>query len=339
MSAMVAKPVYEISPRSHSRPITVGLVNNMPDGALKSTERQFREVLATAAGGRAVQLRVFSIPELPRSDAGRQYVQEHYEDIAELWSTRFDGLIVSGAEARPANVADEPYWPILTRLIDWAAERTVSTVWSCLAAHAAAFHLDGIERHRRRVKLSGVFACERVTDHPLVASDTARWCTPHSRYNDLPEEALVEHGYEILSRAAGAGADIFVKRADSVFVFLQGHPEYDAGALSREYRRDVARYLVGRRDDYPELPSGYFDATTAGALLEFREQAMHRRDAELLGRLELVLAGGAVTNPWRPAALRLFANWLSLLDDGRPATIDWAAPRSHGRKRKATANG
>src|SRR5689334_4010524 len=110
MSAMVAKPVYEISPRSHSRPITVGLVNNMPDGALKSAEQEFREVLVRAAGRRPVQLRVFSIPQLPRYDAGRQYVQEHYEDIAELWSTRFDGLIVSGAEARPANVADEPYW-------------------------------------------------------------------------------------------------------------------------------------------------------------------------------------------------------------------------------------
>jgi homoserine O-succinyltransferase/O-acetyltransferase len=337
MSALVAKPVYELSPRNHSRPIAVGLINNMPDGALESTERQFRELLATAAGGRAVQLRVFSIPELPRSDAGRQYVQEHHQDIAELWSTKFDGLIVTGTEAHAANFANEPYWPILTRLIDWATERTVSTVWSCLSAHAAAFHLDGIERHRRKVKLSGVFACERVTDHPLVALGTARWCTPHSRYNDLPEEVLVDHGYEILSRAAGAGADIFVKRPDSVFVFLQGHPEYDAGALSREYRRDVARYLIGRRDDYPELPSGYFDAATAATLLEFREQAMRQRDAELVPRLELMLAGRTVTNPWRPAALRLFANWLSLLADGRPATVGWAAPRLNRRKRKATA--
>ena len=336
MSAMVAKPVYEISPRSHSRPITVGLVNNMPDGALKSTELQFRELLAMAAGGRAVQIRVFSIPELPRSDAGRQHVQEHHEDIAELWSTTFDGLIVTGAEAHTANLADEPCWPTLKRLIDWATERTVSTVWSCLAAHAAAFHLDGIERHRRKVKLSGVFACERVTDHPLVAFGTTRWCTPHSRYNDLPEEVLVDHGYEILSRAAGAGADIFLKRPDSVFVFLQGHPEYDAGALSREYRRDVARYLVGRRDDYPELPSGYFDAATAATLLEFREQATHRRDAELVARLELMLAGRIFANPWRPAALRLFTNWLSLLGDGRPAAVGWAAPSLNTGNRKAT---
>src|SRR5262249_26553329 len=130
---------------------------------------------------------------------------------------------------------------------------------------------------------------------------------------------------------AGAGPDIFVKRPDSVFVFVQGHPEYDAGALSREYGRDAARYLIGRRADYPELPSDYFDAATSAALLEFREQAMRQRDAELVPRLQLMLAGRTVTDPWRPAALRLYANWLSLLADGQPATVGWAAPRPNRR--------
>jgi len=32
----------ELSRRRHDGPIVIGLVNNMPDAALKSTERQFR---------------------------------------------------------------------------------------------------------------------------------------------------------------------------------------------------------------------------------------------------------------------------------------------------------
>ena len=34
-------------------PVTIGLVNNMPDTALKSTERQFRDLLASATGRRS----------------------------------------------------------------------------------------------------------------------------------------------------------------------------------------------------------------------------------------------------------------------------------------------
>ncbi|HVC52573.1 MAG TPA: homoserine O-succinyltransferase [Stellaceae bacterium] len=323
-----------------ARPIAVGLINNMPDAALKSTERQFRELLQSAAGNRPLSLRVFSIPGLERSDAARRHVDENHEDIAGLWDAALDGLIVTGAEPRAANLDDEPYWPTLARLIDWAAEHTTATVWSCLAAHAAVYHLDRIERCPRGAKLSGVFDCVRVAEHPLVTLGTARWRTPHSRFNGLSEEALVARGYRILSRAAGAGADIFIKRQKSLFVFLQGHPEYDAGALLREYRRDVGRYLAGERDDYPDMPTGYFDAATADALLGFREQAMRQRDAELLPGFQLLMAEQTVSDPWRPAAVRLFANWLSLLAEGRSAPLGSAAPLVRGRRsRDARAYG
>ena len=46
----------------------------------------------------------------------------------------------------------------------------------------------------------------------------------------------------------------------SLFLFLQGHPEYEAGTLLREYRRDIARFLRGEREHYPAVPQGYFDA-------------------------------------------------------------------------------
>ncbi|MGH7092522.1 MAG: homoserine O-acetyltransferase/O-succinyltransferase family protein, partial [Stellaceae bacterium] len=189
-----------------------------------------------------------------------------------------------------------------------------------------------IERRPYGAKLSGVFDCVRVAEHPLVALGTARWRTPHSRHNGLSEEPLVAHGYQILSRATDAGADIFIKRLKSLFVFLQGHPEYDAGALLREYRRDVGRYLVGERDDYPELPTGYCDAATADALLGFREHAMRERDAELLPGFQLLMAEQTVTDPWRPAAVRLFANWLSLLTEGRSASRGLAVPLLRGRR-------
>ena len=43
----------------------------------------------------------------------------------------------------------------------------------------------------------------------------------------------------MLSRSPVAGADLFIKQRKSLFVFLQGHPEYDPGSLLREYQRDA----------------------------------------------------------------------------------------------------
>ncbi len=309
--------------RYHGGPLVVGLVNNMPDAALRSTERQFRELLADAAGRRAVRLRVFSLPGLARSQAGRDYIRDNHEDIERLWDAELDGLIVTGTEPRAADLTAEPFWPALTRLVDWAAEHTAATVWSCLAAHAAVHYLDGIARQARNAKLSGVYDCIQAADHALLGRGPARWRTPHSRCNELPESALLAHGYQILSRADGAGVDIFAKRERSLFLFLQGHPEYDAGALLREYRRDVGRFLAGERDSYPDMPYGYFDDTVAQAMLAFRERALRVRDAVLLADFPTAATQHTPHAPWHGAARRLFANWLSYLADARSRERGW----------------
>lgn len=307
-------------PASAGGPLTIGLVNNMPDAALKTTERQFREVLGSAADEGAVRLRVFSFPELPRSPDGRRYVAEHHEPIEALWGSALDGLIVTGAAPVAARIEDEPCWPTLTRLVAWAERNTQSTIFSCLAAHAAVRHIDGIERRRLAAKLSGVFACERAAHDPLLALAPARWTTPHSRCNELPERALRSHGYRILSRSPRAGADVFTKRCGSLFVFLQGHPEYDAGALGREYRRDVVQFLAGKRRDYPEMPVDYFPEDVARALDDFRAAALRQPGDALFERFPALPAMAA---PWHGAAVGVFAGWLAQLEARRSRRFGW----------------
>ena len=301
-------------------PLVIGLVNNMPDAALKTTERQFRELLASAAGPRQISLQVFSFPELPRSAEGRRYVAEHHQPIENLWRGDFDGLIVTGAAPVAASVEQEPCWPTLTRLVDWAERHTASTIWSCLAAHAAVRYIDGIERRPLGGKLSGVFDCAGVADHDLLGMMPVRWSAPHSRYNELPEAVLRARGYHVLSRSRAAGADIFVKRCDSLFVFLQGHPEYDAGALGREYRRDVVNFLAGKSDDYPDMPANYFTAEIAGEMAAFRAVALRDRDAALFERFPVLPAMGA---PWHGAAVGLYAGWLAQLAARRSRRFGW----------------
>jgi len=272
-----------------------------------------------------VSLRVFSLPDVPRSETGQQHVRQFHEPISALWDSDVAGLIVTGTEPKAARFEDEAYWPALAQLIDWAEDRTVSTIWSCLASHAAAYRLDGIEREPLDGKMFGVFDCDKAADHPLVAGP-ARWCVPHSRFNTVPEADLQRAGYRILSRSPEAGVDMFVRERNSLFVFLQGHPEYDATALFGEYRRDVRRFLAGESEHYPDLPHGYFTADAREALLAFRERAESASDNALLEEFPAGAVGAQLSAPWRDAATRLYANWLSYVARERANRPAWTVP-------------
>jgi homoserine O-succinyltransferase/O-acetyltransferase len=294
-----------------SRGIDIALINNMPDGALEATERQFAELLAAASGDRLIRLKLFSLPDVARAKSARRYVDETYSSIDGLWTSRPDGLIVTGTEPRAAALTDEPYWSALTQIVDWAQYTTVSTIWSCLAAHAAVLHMDGIHRRPLGEKRSGVFKFTSKSDHPLVAGIPRRFAIPHSRYNDLDHNELAACGYTILSRSEQAGIDTFVKQKRSTFVFFQGHPEYEPETLFREYRRDVARFLKGERTAYPAMPEQYFAEGTRNRLIAFREHALVARSESLLADFPAVET--ELTSTWRTAATCIYRNWLNAI--------------------------
>ena len=298
--------------RSESNGLHIGLVNNMPDAALDATERQFRALLAAAADGRPVRLTLYTLPEVPRTAFGRQQIAA-YAPFDDLWTSEHDGLIVTGTEPQAADLRDEPFWRSLTRVLEWADGHTHSTILSCLAAHAGILYLDGIARRPLGDKRFGVFECERVLDHPLTASTPPRLRMPHSRWNEVREEALIACGYRVLTRSESGGVDAFVKQRKSLFVFFQGHPEYEAVTLLLEYRRDIGRFLRGERDTYPGMPLGYFDDDTIRTLIDLRQRALSDRREELLAAFPTALAAGRVTNSWRASAESLYRNWLRYL--------------------------
>lgn len=298
--------------------IDIGIVNNMPDAALQSTERQFVSLLAAAAEKIPVRVRLFALPGVPRGESARRYLMDHYAGIAALWNTPLDGLIVTGTEPRCAALTQEPYWAALADLVDWAKRNTLSTIWSCLAAHAAIHHLDGIERRALADKCFGVFQCVRSA-HVLTATQPARIEVPHSRWNGVAEDALASCGYDVLSRGSEIGADIFVKEVRSLFVFLHGHPEYEATTLLREYRRDAGRFLRRERDRYPTLPERYFDLESTRALEAFRARAVARGDENLMEDFPAAAPQDHIVVSWRRSAVRLYRNWLGAIVQRRQA--------------------
>jgi homoserine O-succinyltransferase len=313
-------PLFLDSGRSESQAefraancISIGLVNNMPDAALAATERQFIDLIRTAAPNVVVLLKLFAIPDVPRSEGARRELTQRYRDIAELWNTPLDGLIVTGTEPRAENLRDEPYWRTLSNVVDWARDHTSSTIWSCLAAHAAVLHGDGIDRRRLQEKCCGVFDCRLAAHHPLTEHFPQPLWVPHSRYNDLPEADLTACGYTVLTRSQAAGVDAFAKQDGSFFLFFQGHPEYDADSLLREYRRDTARFLKHEREHHPVMPTGYFSHQAAKAAAAFRTRALADRQAGLAAEFPTAALEAELLWPWRSAALGIYEKWCAYL--------------------------
>jgi homoserine O-succinyltransferase len=304
-------PAHSEPERADQGELTIALVNNMPDSALKATERQFMRLVQSAAGKRRVRFHCFALPAVARSKQARDHIEKDYVDIAELHRLHIDGLIVTGAEPLAATLPQEPYWREFTDLIDWAKTNTRSAIWSCLAAHAALLHLDGIERKRLRQKCSGVYDCARTAKDWLTNDLPPSIKVSHSRLNEVRESDLVDRGYQILTCSEQAGVDIFARDFESRFIFFQGHPEYDALSLQREYMRDIARFLSGERKDYPAIPVSYFDTVTEEVLADFEARARAHRKVELAAELpgltlrQSVPAGGAATT--------IFRNWLDFL--------------------------
>ena len=293
--------------------VAIGLVNNMPDGALEQTERQFVALLRAASEGIDLCLGLYAMPDVPRDASGARHVDEKYLSVEQLWEMRLDALIVTGREPLSPRLQEEPYWPVFTRLFDWAQERTYSTIWSCLAAHAAVLHRDGIHRVRREQKYSGVFDCARVADHPLLHGTPAGFRLPHSRWNGIEEEALLRSGYTLLSRTSSGEVDIFVRQDKSLFVYFQGHPEYEANTLLLEYRRDIGRYLRNETQVYPSIPAGYFDQDAASRLEVFQKKVREHRGADLQAEASAILEAAPARATWSPTAVHIYRNWLQYL--------------------------
>jgi homoserine O-succinyltransferase len=293
--------------------VSIGIVNNMAGAAFKATERQFVSLLDAASAGVPIHLSFYTLPGLSILDAGGQEFVSHYASVESLLDTRLDGLIVTGREPKTADLRDEPYWESFTQVLEWARTHTHSAVWSCLAAHAAVLHMDGIGRRRSDEKNFGIFQCAQGSNHAMMRGVSPRYRVPHSRWNGVAHKDLKERGYTVLSRIANDGVDTFVKQEDSLFVFFQGHLEYETDTLMREYRRDVGRYIQGDVANYPLLPHGYFNSETEEALTVLRKKAAAVRTVGLLNKLSAIVEQAEIENTWRSSAVSIYRNWLDCI--------------------------
>jgi homoserine O-succinyltransferase/O-acetyltransferase len=307
------------------RPIVVALVNNMPDSAFVDTEDQFRRATVAGADGVAVELELYAIDEIPRSQAIASVIQSRYRGLDQLWARPPDAMVVTGTEPTQRRLGFEPCWPYLARLLEWAADSVPTTLLSCLAAHASVLLFDGIERVPRARKCSGVFRGS-VGDRsdPLARGLPELVPVPQSRFNEVPDSVLVDAGYRIVigSGMSDAGWAVAArKQGRGLFVLCQGHPEYGRLSLLREYRRDVRRCLFGRGTvPYPRIPEGYLRPGALATLRRFERQAAaaDTDPQQLWASFPYQEVAPTVQNTWAATSALLYRNWLRVADAALP---------------------
>jgi homoserine O-succinyltransferase/O-acetyltransferase len=305
--------------------LLIGLINNMSAPSRQATERQFRNLIGSASAGIPTKFLV-CVPSRPAIVTGEtRALPADQFDLRELWDNQLDGLIVTGSEPAADSLTGEPNWNDLANLVDWAEENTHSVIWSCLAAHAAVYRLDGIPRRRLPNKLFGLFECTRHAGDRLADGLTSglpdRFRVPHSRWNDVSEgmQVMTALGYRALTQSQSAGIDMFIRKRRSLFVFCQGHPEYEPDSLLLEYRRDIARFLRCERDSYPDAPREYFDHEAEAGLEIFRQRALSCRNERVLREFPISQLSQGMHGSWGGGAVRFYHNWLLYLSEQKAA--------------------
>ena len=152
--------------RDRGRRLCIGFVNNMPDAAFAATERQFLRLLEVASVDLDIRLIPVALETVVRDDRMRASLPARYRTPRMLRGLGIDALIVTGAEPRARHLREEPYWNELAQLMDWAQGATLSTLYSCLAAHAGGARGNSpacSPRRRQRARMN----CSTASAIPL----------------------------------------------------------------------------------------------------------------------------------------------------------------------------
>ncbi len=241
------------------RELHIGLLNMMPDAALQATERQFLRLVGACNRIAQFYVHPFTFAEIPRSIAVQQHIDQYYSCFDDIKEQGLDALILSGANPLNSDITTEPFWQPLEQVVDWAKENVCSVMCSCLSTHAVVQQLWGVERYPLPQKRWGVYA-NKVTDqyHPLTSNIDSRFDAPHSHIHEVSSKQFRDAGLIVLAESKESNLHLGVSPDGLRFVFFQGHPEYEAISLLKEYKREVMRFLDGIRADYPPYPENYF---------------------------------------------------------------------------------
>ncbi len=231
------------------RPLEICILNLMPKK--EDTELDILRMLSNTP----LQLNITFMRMSSHMSRNTSYSHLHqfYVSFDDLKDRHFDGLIITGAPVEKLAYEEVDYWNELCRVFEWSKKNVTSTFHICWGAQAGLYYHYGLPKVMLPAKLSGVYL-HRVLHRkdPLVRGLDDIFLIPHSRYTEVPAEAIHACSQlRVLAESQEAGV-LLCTTEDGRQVFIFGHGEYDRYTLQGEYERDLEKGIE------PELPVNYF---------------------------------------------------------------------------------
>ena len=295
------------------RELHIGFLNMMPDAALTATERQFIHLVGGSNPIAQFFVYPFSLPELQRGEKAKEHIRQHYFEFGELAERGLDALIITGANVINPSLDQEPFWKPLIEIVSWAEENVASVFCSCLATHALVKHHYGIDRHHMPQKKWGVYSHKVIRpDHPILRDVNTRFDAPHSRHNDVSRKQFEDAGCFVLAESEEIGVHLAVSPDQFRIVFFQGHPEYGAISLLKEFKRESRLFLSGEREKLPRVPENLFTAEGQKIAAHFVARLETAEDGMAPDFPEYELTPHC-DNTWGDTGKAIVNNWLGLV--------------------------
>lgn len=257
------------------RPLKIAIVNLMPTKEV--TETQLLRLLGNTP--LQIEISLVRMENHQSKNTVKDYLDKFYIPSSELFSRKFDGMIITGAPVEQLEFESVDYWNELCKIMDYARENVYSTLYVCWGSFAGLYHHYKVPKYPLERKMSGIFMNERcVEGEPLLRGFDDTFPIPQSRHTTLKKEDVLKcDDLVVLSESAEAGVTI-IKSKDNREIFMTGHLEYDTMTLAEEYYRDTEKGMK------VPLPKNYFPTNNVNRM---------------------------PTSYWRSTAHLFYTNWLN----------------------------
>ncbi|QJC29520.1 homoserine O-succinyltransferase [Enterobacteriaceae endosymbiont of Plateumaris pusilla] len=207
-----------------------------------------------------------------------KHIKKFYFTFEEIYNEYFDGLIITGAPLGLINFSEIRYWKKFIQIIKWAQNHVHSILSICWSVQAILNILYDMPKKINKFKLSGIFKHKILIKNSFLTKGFDDYFfVPHSRYANFSTDIIKKYtDLNILSDSEKAGAYILMSK-NKKYIFITGHPEYDACTIAKEYMYD---YNINLK---PSIPFNYFP----------------NNDVSLIPKVN-----------WRCHGNLLFSNWL-----------------------------
>ena len=161
------------------RPLKIAIVNLMPTKEV--TETQLLRLLSNTP--LQIDISLVQIKGHVSKNTKKTHLDKFYIYSDEIYTKKFDGMIITGAPVEQIPFEDVDYWAELCRIMDYAKKNVFCTLYICWGAMAGLYHLYGINKHVVEKKYSGIFYSKLLdSKEPLLRGFDDFFPVPTSRY-------------------------------------------------------------------------------------------------------------------------------------------------------------